>query len=721
MQGLPGGQRRDQRRAVGDRRRPRRGRGEVIDDGRPAGGDRVGERGGRRPGSTAPTSGGALVGRVDDLDRVGLRVLVVEQHQRELGLGDLPGAPGDQRERVGAPDLAEQHRGDLRGGGQPALAAVRQRVEPGVLDRDAGRGREGHRDLLVVVGELLGADLLGQIEVAEDLVAGADRHAEEAVHRRVVRREAVRPGVLGDVRHAQRARIFDQQAEHAAAVRQVTDLGVQLRVDAVRDELGEQLIGADHAERAVAGADHVAGGDDDPLQRAAQVQVRADADDGVEQCAEPFPAGHDFADPVEHLLEQLVEADPGQRGQAEGHRLPTRVGGGCFGPGRHVSHATPATDRGRVDHLGRRHPGGVWGAGVGRVGEPEPHRDVRPAHAGQDATQRLAGDGDLDGRAERHQRHAVLLRREPRRGQRLAGAQPRLRLVLVAVDDGVRGRPVMTRAYRQAPGRAEVATGDGGPRLVRRQHLGRQPGALGSGAARPVRELGADLRVLLLDRAGAAGRGGQVEHLVGCQDVQMGETGNRVCDRVESTRRHGFFADRPAVGVPHLHRLDETHRLAGDRLPLPWHQLREEIRPRRVGQSADCAVEPFRGQSQPGVVESRAAAQHEQASVRVGSRELAAAVGVQLEPVGQHPPPPRLGVVDRRRVACGRRGLRERDGQRAFVLGHRGAFRLDGRCALNADGRRRSGSGRGGRGPGSPTRESGRRTRRGRVIRPPSG
>ena len=121
--------------------------------------------------------------------------------------------------------------------------------------------------------ELGGALLLGQVEVAEDLVADADRHAEEAVHRRVVRREAVRPRVLGDVRHPHRAGVGDEQAEHAAAARQVADGGVHLGVDAVGDEVGQLPVRPDDAEGAVAGADQLAGRLDDALQRAAQVEV----------------------------------------------------------------------------------------------------------------------------------------------------------------------------------------------------------------------------------------------------------------------------------------------------------------------------------------------------------------------------------------------------------------------------------------------------------------
>jgi hypothetical protein len=131
--------------------------------------------------------------------------------------------------------------------------------------------------------------------------------------------------VSGDVRHPHRLRVGDQQTEHAAAVRQVADRLVRLRIDAVGDEVGQQAVRADHAERAVTGPGQGAGGLDDPLQGAAQVELRADADHRVEQGAQPFPAGHHLTDPVEHLLQQLVQPDPGQRAEPERRRFGALV------------------------------------------------------------------------------------------------------------------------------------------------------------------------------------------------------------------------------------------------------------------------------------------------------------------------------------------------------------------------------------------------------------
>ena len=110
-----------------------------------------------------------------------------------------------------------------------ALALLEQRrrlhvlVQPGVLDRQSGRRGERHDELLVDVGEHVAVGLVGEVEVAEHLVAQQDRHAEERRHRRVVRREAVAVGVGGEVGEAQRLGLDDQQPEDAVTFGEVAD------------------------------------------------------------------------------------------------------------------------------------------------------------------------------------------------------------------------------------------------------------------------------------------------------------------------------------------------------------------------------------------------------------------------------------------------------------------------------------------------------------------
>ena len=120
-------------------------------------------------------------------------------------------------------------------------------------------------------------------------------------------------------------------------------------------------------------------------------------------------------------------------GAAIGDRIPAVV----LAPSAQVGRR----DRGGVDHLLGRQPRGVRRAGVLRVGDAQPQHQVRVAEPGQHPAQRLPGAGDLDHAAERHHRDAEPGGGQPGGGERLAGAQPALRLVLVAVEQRVRSPP----------------------------------------------------------------------------------------------------------------------------------------------------------------------------------------------------------------------------------------------------------------------------------------
>jgi hypothetical protein len=45
--------------------------------------------------------------------------------------------------------------------------------------------------------------------------------------------------------------------------------------------------------------------------------IGADRHHGVQQGPQPLPAGHDPADPLQHLVQQIVQVDTSQRGQAQ--------------------------------------------------------------------------------------------------------------------------------------------------------------------------------------------------------------------------------------------------------------------------------------------------------------------------------------------------------------------------------------------------------------------
>ena len=99
-------------------------------------------------------------------------------------------------------------------------------------------------------------------------------------------------GCATDVVEPDRLRLVDEQAEHTAAGRQVADGVVLGDGHPVGDELDQRAVGADDAQRAVAGIGHLARRDHDPRQGAAQIEFAADADDGPQQRRQSLPARH---------------------------------------------------------------------------------------------------------------------------------------------------------------------------------------------------------------------------------------------------------------------------------------------------------------------------------------------------------------------------------------------------------------------------------------------
>ena len=199
-------------------------------------------------------------------------------------------------EEPGRIDVAEHRGGDLL----QRLELVRPRsarlVEARVLDRDRGlRGEKRHK-LFVLVRKVGAALLFGQVEVSVRNAAEHDRHPEEALHGRVVGRETDGALVLGDVVQTERACVPDEDAQDAAAPRQVADRGVRLGVDPVRDEplqLAPRHV--DDAERRVAGSRQLGCRFGQELQEAVERQLGADRDSGFYQTLEgrlSLPGGH---------------------------------------------------------------------------------------------------------------------------------------------------------------------------------------------------------------------------------------------------------------------------------------------------------------------------------------------------------------------------------------------------------------------------------------------
>ena len=77
------------------------------------------------------------------------RPVLADHDPGHVRAGHLASPVGDRLQGVVARSHGRQQRGDLRRRREPALPPRRLLVQAGVLDRDAGRGRERDDDLLV--------------------------------------------------------------------------------------------------------------------------------------------------------------------------------------------------------------------------------------------------------------------------------------------------------------------------------------------------------------------------------------------------------------------------------------------------------------------------------------------------------------------------------------------------------------------------------------------
>ena len=165
--------------------------------------------------------------------------------------------------------------------------ALRLPVQPRVLDRYRGLGRERRHGLLVLARELGDTLLLGQVQVPDGLTAPEDGRAEKAAHRRVVGRKANRGRVLLDVAQTQGVWLALEESEEAQAVRQGSDEGALLRRDARGDELLHGAGRVEDAERGVFRARDVAGLIDHALQHGGAVELGGHRHPRGVECCQP--------------------------------------------------------------------------------------------------------------------------------------------------------------------------------------------------------------------------------------------------------------------------------------------------------------------------------------------------------------------------------------------------------------------------------------------------
>jgi hypothetical protein len=182
---------------------------------------------------------------------------------------------------------AQELGGDLPGGLQPPLPAPALLVEPRVVDRHPGRGRQRDDRPFVVGGERV---IAAQVQASEHLAAHQQRDPEEGPHRRVARREPAGRRVGGQVRQPHRSLSGHQLAEHPVPGRWRADPRPGRVVDAGGGERGRPAVLVEQGQRAVAGADQAGGGGHDPLQGGVELQTGGKGEDGHRQRVHPVPA-----------------------------------------------------------------------------------------------------------------------------------------------------------------------------------------------------------------------------------------------------------------------------------------------------------------------------------------------------------------------------------------------------------------------------------------------
>ena len=238
-----------------------------------------------------------------------------EDHGRR-GAGHGGDPLDEHSQHSGHVHAGQQPASQLGGGIRPLLPAPGIVIEPGVVDRHAGRGGQSRQQRLVVGVERRSAAFPGQVQVAVDLLAHPDRHLQEGARRRVAVREPDGDLMVGHVRQPQRLRMADQPAQKALAGRIRPDLGDLLRAEADGHESLQavRVILAGHPERPVAGVDQLGRGLDDGGQHLVQVQSTADGQNALEKLLNPVTRGPDLRHTGHQPVEQFVKLKVGQGG-----------------------------------------------------------------------------------------------------------------------------------------------------------------------------------------------------------------------------------------------------------------------------------------------------------------------------------------------------------------------------------------------------------------------
>ena len=231
--------------------------------------------------------------------RVQDELLALAQHDHEApGAHERTPALDDQLQHVLQRNLSADRNRHITGRLQPpegllrllapALAGL---IQPGVLNRDRRPIGKNHSSLLVGLCELA-TRLLGQVQVAPRLPADHDRHAQEAAHRRMPRREPVAARMLAHVGEAQRLRMLDQRTKNTSSARQVPDRPVGRLIDARCQELLKRtVLLVQDPKRGIARPSDLPCGLEDAVQHDALVELCRQGAAYLQQAANQQPFG----------------------------------------------------------------------------------------------------------------------------------------------------------------------------------------------------------------------------------------------------------------------------------------------------------------------------------------------------------------------------------------------------------------------------------------------
>jgi hypothetical protein len=209
-----------------------------------------------------------------------LPAVLMLDHQRPSGY-QRPPALGHKLQNLVQVGLTPQRPSDLQRclerihrAPQIGVTRLQTRIAPGVVNRHARELRQHLNRLLIVLGELLAAGLLGQVQIPERPPIHDHRNPQKRLHRRMLRRKTIGTRMRTHIRQTQRHRTLDQLPQHPPAARQRTDPPTRVLINPDRNEplkLIPRLI--QHPERHIPRTRHLPRGLNHPLEDRVEIEV----------------------------------------------------------------------------------------------------------------------------------------------------------------------------------------------------------------------------------------------------------------------------------------------------------------------------------------------------------------------------------------------------------------------------------------------------------------